>query len=98
MVKDVFGSPDANDPTSEWDKLVEEAGQDHAAMFKVAKDEILNRQLGSKKVPQAEQDMEWETLRVMAPSLVQFFKDQNASVEDAINHVWAMEQKRGKAP
>lgn len=98
MARDIFGSPDAHDPTAEWDQLVEEAGQEHAEMFKIAKDDILNRQLGSKEVPTREREMEWEVLRVMPPTLVQFFKDQNASVEEAINYAFEMESKRGKVP
>ncbi len=94
MVKDVFGSPGAHDSTAEWDKLVEEAAQEHAEMFKVARDDILNRQVGSKRVPMQQRQDEWEIMRVTPVMLTDFLKSQNATVEEAVNHIFEMEEKR----
>lgn len=93
MDKEVFGSPDAHDATAEWDKLVEEAGQDHAEMFEIARTEVMNRQVGSKKVSAKDQLQEWEILRSEPSSLMEFFGNQDATLEEAINYAFNMEHK-----
>ena len=96
--KDVFGSPDAHDATAEWDKLVEESAQDHAEMFNIARTEVMNRRVGSKKVSPKEQLQEYEVIKGMAfdgdyrPG-VEFLAAQDATLEEAVNWAFEMENK-----
>lgn len=91
--RDVFGEPDANDATAEWDRTVEEAGREQAEMFKLAKTNVLNRQLGSKKVSSQDQLREYEMMREEPAHLAQFFKDQGSTLEESINYCFDMENK-----
>ena len=91
--RDVFGEPDANDATAEWDRTVEEAAREQAEMFKLAKTNVLNRQLGSKKVSGPEQLREYDLMRDDPTHLTQFLKDQGGTLEENINYCWGMESK-----
>ena len=91
--RDVFGEPDSHDATAEWDRTVEEAAQEHAAMFREAKDNVLNRPLGSKKVSGPDQLREYEIMRDDPAHLTQFLKDQGGTLEENINYCWTQESK-----
>ena len=91
--RDVFGEPNANDATADWDRAVEEAAQEQKEMFGLAKENVLNRQLGSKKVPREDQLREYEMMRDEPAHLAQFFKDQGATLEEATNYCFDMENK-----
>ena len=95
--RDVFGEPDANDATAEWDRTVEEAAREQAEMFKLAKTNVLNRQLGSKKVSGQDQLREYEMMREEPAHLAQFLKDQGSTLEESINWAFDMENKLRRA-
>ena len=100
--KDVFGSPGAHDATAAFDEMVEEAGQEHAAMFKEAREKVLNRPLGSKKVSSQDQVQEYQIIKGMAlegnpqPG-IDFLTAQDATLEEAINWGFEMESKLRRA-
>lgn len=92
--RDVFGEPDANDATAEWDRTVEEASQENNEMWKLAKTNVLNRQLGSKRVPREDQLREYELMRDNPAHLTQFLVDQGGTTEEDQNYCFDMEHKR----
>ena len=89
--KDVFGSPDAHDATAEWDRDVEEASREHAEMFNLAKENVMNRQLGSKKVSRQDRLKEYELMREDPAHLAQFLIDQRGTFEENVNSCFEME-------
>ena len=91
-MKDVFGSPHAKDVVAEDDSLVEELAREQASLM----DELIKerpRKVGSKPVPKAEREMEWQASRLIKGALTQFFVDQEATVEEMIDYATEMEKK-----
>ena len=94
MVGNEFGTPDAHDATSQHEKTVQEAGEYAASLDEAVKEDILNRPLGSVKVSPKDRMAEYEAMRDNPDHLAQFFTDQNATVEQAIQYAKEMEAKR----
>ena len=91
---DEFGTPGANDATSQHEKTVREAGQYAADLDKAVKEDVLNRPLGSVKVSPEQRKQEYELMRDNPQHLAHFFQDQGATVEQAITYAKEMEAKR----
>ena len=99
---DVFGTPEANDATAEFDRIVDDAGRDHAEMIEIARTEVMNRRIGSKKVSPQDQMQEYGVIKSMAlegniqPG-IDFLTSQDATMEEAISYFTDMERKRRNA-
>ena len=91
---DDFGSPKTRDATSQHEKTVQEAAEYAASLDDAVKEDILNRPLGSVKVAPQDRQSEYEMMRDNPEHLAQFFVDNNATVEQMIQHAKNMESKR----
>jgi hypothetical protein len=89
---DVFGSPKTHDAVGEADNMVERLAQEQADMMNQLMKEY-PRQVGSKPVPKAQREMEYQATKMIPGALRQYWADQKASLEDAITHAWEMEKK-----
>ena len=85
-----FGEPDARDATSQHEKTVQEAAEYAASLDKAVKEDLLNRPLGSVKVPPEQRKQEWELMKDNPEHLAQFFVDNKATVEQMIKHAKEM--------
>ena len=94
MPDDDFGTPGAQDPTSQHEKTVMEAGEYAAELDKAVKEDILNRPLGSVKVSPEQRREEYALMRENPEHLAQFFSDQKATVEQMVKYAKEMESKR----
>ncbi len=90
---DEFGTPNAHDATAEHEKTVREAGEYAASLDKAVKDDVLNRPLGSVKVPFEDRMTEWRAMKDNPEHLAQFFIDNNATVEQMVKHAKVMLEK-----
>jgi len=91
---DDFGTPKARDATSMHERTVMEAGQYAADLDRAVKEDLLNRPLGSVKVTPEQQRQEWELMKDNPEHLAQFFTDQKATVEQAIQYATKMMGKK----
>ena len=87
---DDFGTPNAQDATSQHEKTVQEAAEYAASLDKAVKEDVLNRPLGSVKVTPEQRKQEWELMKDNPEHLAQFYVDQKATVEQMIKHAKEM--------
>lgn len=97
---DDFGTPKASDATAMHEKTVQEAAEYAVGLDEVVKDEVLNRPLGSQKVPMQDQLAEYRIYRQMAEEgdpkpLAKFFVDNESTVEQSIQFSKNMEERLG---
>lgn len=86
-----------DDGTDRLEGLIDRASQRHAELLNRALDRLAPRPLFSQKVSAAERRKEYELMREYPQVLAQFFADQNATVESAIDYVWESEhESRGQ--
>ena len=90
---DMFGSPSARDPTAEWERTIEDASNEYRNIVKQVGKTLMNREVGSKKVPAKERLQEYEMARENPEWLSQYFIDSGATVEEMIQHAMDMEHK-----
>ncbi len=87
---DEFGTPGANDATSQHEKTVREAGEYAASLDIAVKEDVQNRDLGSVKVSPQQRRQEFEVMKDNPEHLAQFFTDQKATVEEMIQYLKKM--------
>ena len=90
---DDFGTPNAQDATSQHEKTVQEAAEYAASLDKAVKEDLLNRPLGSVKVSPDQRKQEYTLMRDNPEHLAQFLVDNKATVEQAIKYAKEMESK-----
>ena len=95
MARKTYGTPDANDGTARFERVINRSRDRYAEIFKQAVERVAPRALGSKPVPLSEQKLEWELLRNDPAALQQFFESQSVGLESALSYAEKMEKSRG---
>jgi len=90
---DVFGSPEARDASAYLESIIEESATYLKDIVKQSSQTVLNRQLGSKKVPLRDRVAEYQMAREDPAWLAQYFVDSGATLEEMIQHAEELERE-----